>query len=1070
MAATSSSFEPLEPAGAPRAAWVILGTALAYLLVALPALQLAIAPSYASPLYPAAGVALAAALVYGRNAVIGAVIGACAANLTLVAMRGAADAAGIATPLLIGLGSGAQAWLGAWLVRRHARHAMAIDEPRDVAVLFVLGGMTACLVAPTFATLVLTASGSVPRSEALLSWLTWWAGDTFGAMIATPVVLTLIGRPRADWAARRFILGLTLGVVTLVMALGIGKVARWDDDRLHTAFMRDATHATTLLETRLREPLLALEAMRGVFIASDDVSRDEMRRATEAWLTSGRLAAIGWYEAMDRSEVPAFEAAARADGLESFKVFERNDGTAPMPGEPVIAMRYVEPMRGNAAALGLNIQSIPAARAAVERSRNDGVPVASAAFALTQVPEGQDRTGVVVYRAIAFGEGAADRKARGPLRGVLFVTLRPGPMLAAMAGDLPGHLALCLHDLDAQAAVRHLAGAPGCEAQAEGPTLLSHAREIEFAGRRWALQVSAKPEDIPDGRGVNAWLFSVVGLLGAAMLGALLLVVTGRARRIEAAVHERTAALQSEVQERERAQAALRDSEQRFRNILNTAPIGILYTDLRGQVKQANPRFCELVGYGEDELQTMQVAQYTHPDDVAQDVELSRRLVLGEIPMYRRQKRYVTKDGRTLWVQSTVTLLRDELGQARRIVGVVEDITEHLRLQEAETARERAEAANRAKSDFLSRMSHELRTPLNAMLGFAQLLEIDRRHPLAPDQRPWVAQIQQAGWHLLEMINDVLDLSRIESGNLKLQIEPLNLPELLAASLAMVDNEARRRALTVTSELADGTGVLMGDATRVKQILVNLLSNAVKYNTDGGRIHVAARLRPHDMVEIAVTDTGMGMTAEQLGELFQPFNRLGRERSAQEGTGIGLVISQRLAELMGGSLRARSIAGEGSSFILALPRAVEPDTVPSNLDPLVTASAEYHRRIVHYVEDNETNVEVMRGILAQRPQVLLEVSGTGADAMRSILARQPDLILLDMHLPDTSGLELLDRLKEDPATAEIPVVVVSADATARQIEAAMRAGASLYLTKPVSVQELLAAVDELLERSSTRFG
>ena len=554
------------------------------------------------------------------------------------------------------------------------------------------------------------------------------------------------------------------------------------------------------------------------------------------------------------------------------------------------------------------------------------------------------------------------------------------------------------------------------------------------------------------------------------MLGALLLVVSGRARRIEGAVRERTAALEAEVHERERAQAALRDSEQRFRNILNTVPIGIIYTDLRGNVKQTNPRFCELTGYSDDELQTMTSAQYTHPDDVAQDVELSGRLVSGEIPMYRRQKRYITKNGSTLWVQATVTLLRDEFGHARRIVGVVEDIGEHLRLQEAETARERAEASNRAKSEFLSRMSHELRTPLNAMLGFAQLLELDRRQPLSPDQRPWVGQIQQAGWHLLEMINDVLDLSRIESGNLKLQIEPINLPELLAASLAMVEADVKRRNLRVSTELADGTGVLMGDATRVKQILVNLLSNAVKYNSEGGRIHVASRMRPHDMVEIAVTDTGLGMTAEQLAELFQPFNRLGRERSSQEGTGIGLVISQRLAELMGGSLRARSIAGEGSSFILTLPSAIEPDTVPSNLDPLVTASAEYHRRIVHYVEDNETNVEVMRGILSQRPQVLMEVSGNGADALRSIRARQPDLILLDMHLPDMSGLDLLEQLKADEATADLPVVVVSADATARQIDAAMAAGAHLYLTKPVSVAELLAAVDEVLESLSTRFG
>jgi PAS domain S-box-containing protein len=731
-------------------------------------------------------------------------------------------------------------------------------------------------------------------------------------------------------------------------------------------------------------------------------------------------------------------------------------------------MRFIEPMLGNAAALGLNMMSIPASRLAVAASHRDDAPVASSAFQLTQLAQGAERTGVVVYRAVYAGESSGDAQHRPPLAGVLFVTLRPGPLLDAMAGDLPPYLHLCLVDTDASAPIRHLAGPAACEQQAgQG---LTHTRELGFAGRRWELRSSALPDEVPEGSGVNAWLFSLVGLLGAAMLGALLLVVSGRARRIEGAVRERTAALEAEVQERERAQAALRDSEQRFRNILNTVPIGVIYTDLRGSVKQTNPRFCELTGYSDDELLTMTSAQYTHPDDIAQDVELSGRLVSGELPIYRRQKRYITKDGHTLWVQATVTLLRDEFGQARRIVGVVEDITEHLRLQEAETARERAEAANRAKSEFLSRMSHELRTPLNAMLGFAQLLELDRRQPLSPDQRPWVGQIQQAGWHLLEMINDVLDLSRIESGNLKLQIEPVNLPELLAASLAMVDADARRRKLRISTELADGTGVLMGDTTRVKQVLVNLLSNAVKYNADGGRVHIASRLRPHDMVEIAVTDTGLGMTADQLGELFQPFNRLGRERSSQEGTGIGLVISQRLAELMGGSLRARSIAGEGSSFILALPRAVEPDTVPSNLDPLVTSSAEYHRRIVHYVEDNETNVEVMRGILAQRAQVQMEVSMNGLEGLRAIRAQSPDLVLLDMHLPDLSGLELLARLKSDPATADIPVVVVSADATAQQIDAALQAGASLYLTKPVSVSELLAVVDDLLERTETRFG
>jgi PAS domain S-box-containing protein len=1051
-----------------QALWVVAGTALAYLLTGLAALQLAIPPSYASPLYPSAGVALAAVLVFGRAAVPGAALGAFGVNLSLSALRGNLDLSALGVPALIALGSALQAWAGAALVLRFARHPQAIDEPRDVAVLFGLGGLAACMTAASIATGSLVVSGTVPVAQAPMTWLTWWAGDGFGVLIGAPIALTLIGRPRADWAARRLIVGLTLSLVTLVTALAIVQVARWDDERLSNAFNRDANHAATVLETRLREPLMALEALRGVFIASEDVSRDEMRRASSAWLASGRIAAMGWYEAMERAAVPAFESRARAEGLPQFRVFERSDGPPLAAREPVLAMRYVEPMQGNAPALGLNLMSIAASRLAVDTSRRDDAPVASAAFELTQHLPGPDRTGVVVYRAIYTSVDPGDAQHRPPLAGALFVTLRPGPLLDSLAGDLPGYLHLCLADTDARAPIRHLAGPPGCEQQASGG--LNHVREIAFAGRRWELRTSALRAEVPEASGVNAWLFSLVGLLSAAMLGALLLVVSGRARRIEGAVRERTAALEAEVHERERAQAALRDSEQRFRNILNTVPIGIIYTDLRGNVKQTNPRFCELTGYSDDELLTMTSAQYTHPDDVAQDVELSSRLVIGEVPMYRRQKRYIAKDGRTLWVQATVTLLRDEFGQARRIVGVVEDIGEHLRLQEAETARERAEASNRAKSEFLSRMSHELRTPLNAMLGFAQLLELDRRQPLSVDQRPWVGQIQQAGWHLLEMINDVLDLSRIESGNLKLQIEPVNLPELLAASLAMVEADVKRRGLRVSTELADGTGVLMGDTTRVKQVLVNLLSNAVKYNTDGGRVHIASRLRPHDMVEIAVTDTGLGMTTEQLGELFQPFNRLGRERSSQEGTGIGLVISQRLAELMGGSLRARSIAGEGSSFILALPCAVEPDTVPSNLDPLITSTAEYHRRIVHYVEDNETNVEVMRGILAQRPQVQMEVSMNGLDGLRSIRAQSPDLVLLDMHLPDLSGLELLARLKADPATADIPVVVVSADATAQQIDAALQAGASLYLTKPVSVAELLAVVDEVLERSETRFG
>ena len=443
------------------ALWVVAGTALAYLLTGLAALQLAIPPSYASPLYPSAGVALAAVLVFGRAAVPGVLLGAFGVNLSLSALRGNLDLSALGVPALIALGAALQAWAGAALVLRFARRPQAIDEPRDVAVLFGLGGLAACTTAASIATGCLVASGTVPAAQAPITWLTWWAGDSFGVLIGAPIALTLIGRPRADWAARRLIVGLTLSLVTLVTALAIAQVARWDDERLRNAFNRDANHAATVLETRLREPLMALEALRGVFIASEDVSRDEMRRASIAWLASGRIAAMGWYEAMERAAVPAFESRVRAEGLPQFRVFERSDGPPLAARDPVLAMRYVEPMQGNASALGLNLMSIPASRLAVDRSQRDDAPIASAAFVLTQHLPGADRVGVVVYRAIYTGIDPGDAQHRPPLAGALFVTLRPGPLLESLAGDQPqgvGHGQVFLAVAIDPGRVKHAAG------------------------------------------------------------------------------------------------------------------------------------------------------------------------------------------------------------------------------------------------------------------------------------------------------------------------------------------------------------------------------------------------------------------------------------------------------------------------------------------------------------------------------------------------------------------------------------------------------------------------------------
>jgi CheY-like chemotaxis protein/two-component sensor histidine kinase len=321
--------------------------------------------------------------------------------------------------------------------------------------------------------------------------------------------------------------------------------------------------------------------------------------------------------------------------------------------------------------------------------------------------------------------------------------------------------------------------------------------------------------------------------------------------------------------------------------------------------------------------------------------------------------------------------------------------------------------------------------------------------------------------------NDTLDLARIESGYVELDPRTLDLADLVAGAQALLAHNAEKRNVTIDVHLPATARSVVGDATRVKQILTNLLSNAIKYNVDGGQVRVSSRLADDGRIAVEVNDSGAGMSAEQLSQLFQPFNRLGREGGPIEGTGIGLVISLRLAELMNGGLYAQSSPGTGSTFTLELPRAAAAAPPARSEDednePRLT-EAMYHQRVVHYVEDNETNVEVMRGILALRPQVLLEVSSLGLDGLAAIRQRRPSLILLDMHLPDIDGMELLRHLQADPETAEIPVMVVSADATEARIAEAIAVGAVHYLTKPVNVPQFLAALDEILEQLDTLHG
>lgn len=377
--------------------------------------------------------------------------------------------------------------------------------------------------------------------------------------------------------------------------------------------------------------------------------------------------------------------------------------------------------------------------------------------------------------------------------------------------------------------------------------------------------------------------------------------------------------VQSE-RERRRAEEALRRSEALYRTTFESAPLGIAQVALDGRYLEVNPRECQILGRSAQELRQLRFHDISHPDDLQTDLAQLDRLLAGEIDRYTMEKRFLRPDGSLVWTLLTVSLVRDANGQPQQLVSTLEDITERRELEQARVAAEAAERANRAKTEFLSRMSHELRTPLNAVLGFAQLLRMDARDPLSGNQLTQLRHIERAGQHLLAMINDVLDLSRIEVGAMPLTCEMMSLRPVVEEAIALLAPAAKEAQVELRCDAGPASARAWADPLRVRQALVNLLSNAVKYNHAGGRVNVTWQEEAHD-VRITVSDTGRGLNADQLSHLFEPFNRLGAERTPTEGTGIGLVVTRRLVQLMNGELHVQSEPGVGSHFSITLPQA-----------------------------------------------------------------------------------------------------------------------------------------------------
>ena len=517
-----------------------------------------------------------------------------------------------------------------------------------------------------------------------------------------------------------------------------------------------------------------------------------------------------------------------------------------------------------------------------------------------------------------------------------------------------------------------------------------------------------------------------------------------------------------DITDRRAAEAEIRESRARLDQLARSTEVGFL---LRSglEILYVNAGLGRILGYDtfDPGKQTPALITFVHPGDRDRAAQVGDRAQRGESSA--AELRIVRADGELRWVSIKYDPVATAPGEPSRVATTVIDITDRKAAEEAlVAAKEQAEQANAAKDQYLSRMSHELRTPLNAILGFGQLLEIDQ---LSPEQHDSVERIIAAGEHLLGLIDEILDISTAERGHMRLSLEPVRIRDVTDEAVGMLRPLAQRSGVQITvDELAvDEQVYVRADRQRLRQVLVNLLANAVHYSHTGGEVRIGAEQADPGRVRLLVIDTGIGIAENDLDRLFQPFERLTVEGSSVDGTGLGLALTRSLMTAMAGTVGVNSRLGDGSTFWIDLPIAEAPadrrDERPRRAHTSGPASTAVARAL--YIEDNLSNVTLMERVLARRPGISLDVATNGRDGLDMALTQQPDLVLLDLHLPDISGSDVLRSLRADPRTADTPVVMISADATHGQRERLLTQGATEYLTKPIDIHRLLATIDNL---------
>jgi len=1033
-----------------------------------------------------AGFAVAAVAILGpRTSALGIWVGAFVARLLFSLVDGF-HVADLAISATIATGALAQALTAGFLQRRWALF-WSTSSRHGWTILALLAAAAVGMIDATVGIIVLAVAGQLPPNAYGIVWGTAWLGNSVGIMLITPPLIWLGVRLRA-WPVSRQI-ALFVIDAGLILSVGIFFLL-WDieSSRITEEFTGDATTAALVLHNVVNQYQHDVEMIHALYMSSGgDLTRQEFSSFVQHVTTSPGIQDLVWAPLVTAADRPAYEAEVRREGFSDFMIFERgSDGQRTRAGarSSYVVADYHEPLNANRADMGFDMNSEPIQRAALERARDTGR--AASTVPVNLIGDSTPRLVIFwpIYAPGAVIDTIAARQAN--IRGYVIGVSRIHDLVNTVM-QMPELLDIDVYLFDQNVAASNQpfyinpASSRSLPLTTSDTTQLGHlitgmfyATSFDVAENRWQIIIKPTPTFITRRRTWEPWMAMLFGL-----------AISGWVAHALAKRHQDADALRD-------SEMSLRKSEVRLRTILRTALDGFWIADQQQCFVDVNDAYCAMSGYSRDEILTMRipdVAEGEQPEDIRAQIGQIMRVGSG-----RFEARIRCKDGSIFDVDISAHYISSDGGQ---LVGFCRDITYRKRRESeiqqlnselelrvvertADLSQMNAELSRalRTKDEFLSTMSHELRTPLNSVLSFTEILLEQYAGPLNERQVRSLHHIDSSGRHLLSLINDILDLSKIEAGRMDLFLEPCMISDICESSLLFIRELAIKQGLHVSFASNNDDAMMNADTKRMKQMLVNLLSNAVKFTPTGGQIHLEVETdAAQDLVCFIVEDSGVGIMPEDMTRLFMPFTQLDSSLTRKhEGTGLGLALVRRLADLHGGSVRVESSGfGEGSRFIIILPwlHSEREPLADVTLFPVQTEvitpvqivgeqQIHAHRdALILLVEDNDITISAISDYLHDYHYRVV-VAHNGIEAIDQAVASSPDLILMDIQMPEMDGLEATRRLRALPTCATTPIIALTALAMSDDRDRCLEAGANEYLSKPLNLHRLVGLIDRLL--------